>query len=163
MQTRSLALPETARHFLIIIERYLFVSDCISISNIRKYTRQMSSIIKANIIIPFLLSSDGFWAEIAITHAHLLKNLPTCKLRKKLNKYIHILLFPTLQHHFPKCASKGNARKLYGKLIHGRATQAQNFENRTGTKSSMPKNSVPILSRIACISLKSNAKKIINL
>ena len=118
MQTRSLALPETARHFLIIIERYLFVSDWISISNIRKYTRQMSSIIKANIIIPFLLSSDGFWAEIAITHAHLLKNLPTCKLRKKTQQ-IHILLFPTLQHHFPKCASKGNARKLYGKLITG--------------------------------------------
>ena len=110
MQTRSLALPETARHFLIIIERYLFVSDWISISNIRKYTRQMSSIIKANIIIPFLLSSDGFWAEIAITHAHLLKNLPTCKLRKNLNKYIFFSfrLFNITFQSVPAKATPGN-------------------------------------------------------
>ena len=163
MQTRSLALPETARHFLIIIERYLFVSDWISISYIRKYTRQMSSIIKANIIIPFLLSSDGFWAEIAITHAHLLKNLPTCKLRKKLNKYIFFSfrLFNITFQSVPAKATPGNCMENSSQASN--ATQAHNFENRTGTKSPMPKNSVPILSKIACISLKSNAKKIINL
>ena len=161
MQTRSLALPETARHFLIIIERYLFVSDWISISNIRKCTRQMSSIIKANIIIPFLLSSDGFWAEIAITHAHLLKNLPTCKLRKNSTNTCSSLSDSSTS--LSKVCQQRQRPEIVWKTHHGRATQAQNFENRTGTKSSMPKNSVPILSKIACISLKSNAKKIINL
>ena len=152
MQTRSLALPGTARHFFIIIEQYLFVSDWISISNIRKCTRQMSSIIKANIIIPLLLSSDGFWAEIAITHAHLLKNLPTCKLRKKLNKYIFFSfrLFNITFQSVPAKATPGNCMENSSQATN--TTQTQNFENTTVTKSSLPKNS--ILSKIAFLSLK---------
>ena len=124
MQTRSLALPETARHFLIIIERHLFVSDWISISNIRKYTRQMLSIIKANII------NHSFFAVIwrllswdTITHAHLLKNLPTCKLRKtSTNTYSSLSdSSPSLS----KVCQQRQRPEIVWKTHHGRATQAQ--------------------------------------